>query len=289
MMTTYDMGPPGRRLRISTNDEVLRPGVAAHQLTLRISVHGSWLDPTDSQTSAAMIVEGTVEGGAPLRPLSLIQARVMNVRSFPINERLVVLLSDDQLLQLEVDREDGDVELQLDLSATFLNLPPGEYPTYDAQIAYRIPARRWLELLDSAGRLIGITVRVPSPLTDSATGGQVPRDTDPSLSRASKRLREARAALRDANPEACVRLCRHVLDSLRLLAPPQSAEAVRKTPPQSRTELQRWSALFHDLYSLASAASHDDDTTADFRWSREDAQALLAATAGLLARVRGDR
>lgn len=287
-MTTYDIGPPGRRLRMSTNDEVLRPGVAVHQLTLRINVHGSWLDSSDSQTSAAVIVEGTVEGGSPRRPLSEIKARVMNLRSFPINEQLVVLLSDDQLLQLEVDRRDGDVELQLDLSATFLNLPPGEYPTYDTQIVYRIPARRWLELMDSAGRLIGITVRVPSPLTDSATGGQEPGDAEPSLARAGKRLREARAALRDANPEACVRLCRHVLDSMRLFAPPLSAEAVRKTPPQSRTEPQRWSALFHDLYSLASAASHDDNVTADFGWSREDAQAILAATAGLLARVRVD-
>ncbi|MDK3257004.1 hypothetical protein [Blastococcus capsensis] len=287
-MTTYDMGPPGRRLRISTSDEVLRPGVAAHLLTLRISVHGAWLDPSDSQTSAAVIVEGTVDGGSPLRPLSGIQARVMNVRSFPINERLVVLLSDEQLLQLEVDRGDGDVELQLDLSATVLNLPPGEYPTYDAQIAYRIPARRWLELMDSAGRLIGITVRVPSPLTDSATGSQVPRDTDPSLARASQRLREARAALRDGDPAACIRHCRLVLENLRLLDPPQAADVVRKTTPQTRTAAQRWSALFHDLYSLASAASHDDYVTADFSWSREDAQAILAATAGLLARVRVD-
>src|SRR3954453_2275775 len=101
MITTYALGPPDRQLRVSISDEVLQPGVALHQLTLRVSAHGLWLEPTDTSISAAVLLEGTVDGGSPSRPLSVIPARVMNVRSYPINERLTILLSDDQLLLLE--------------------------------------------------------------------------------------------------------------------------------------------------------------------------------------------
>ncbi|MGZ4545204.1 MAG: hypothetical protein ACXVXT_07400 [Blastococcus sp.] len=58
------------------------------------------------------------------------------------------------------------------------------------------------------------------------------------------------------------------------------------TPTWSRNERQRWSALFYDVCSLASAASHDDDITAAFTCPRQDNQAMLAATARLLARVK---
>ena len=52
---------------------------------------------------------------------------------------------------------------------------------------------------------------------------------------------------------------------------------------EDRTQGQRWAAIYYDVKSMASSAHHDDQTTDGFVWNRSDAEALLAATAGLLA------
>jgi hypothetical protein len=190
------------------------------------------------------------------------------------------------MIAFECARVDSDVELTLDLSATVLALPGGVELTVTSQTRYRIPAHRWLEQLDNVGAAVGITIRVPSPLTDAANPERSESAKEPSMTRAAKRLREARAALRDGNFEGCITSCRFVLENIALLDRPLPAEPVRLAVPRSRTQRQRWSAMFHDLYSLASGASHDDELTATFEWTRADAEAVLAATAGLLARVR---
>lgn len=270
-------------LRLTVDQEALHRGVGVHQLTLHLTAHGSWLDAADTQTSASAIIGGFVAGGLPPQPLAVLPTRVLNVRSFPTNEPWPVLISDDQLLQLEGDRAGQGVDLQLDLTVTFLDGSPPTDATHTAQAVHRISAARWQELLDGAGRMVAITVRVPTPLADPAWPAT--SAAEPSLARAGERLREARAALRDGDALTCIRLCRHVLDNIKLIDSPQPADTVRKTAPQVRTEAQRWSAMFHDLYSLASAASHDDEITSAFTWTRTDAQAVLAATAGLFARV----
>ena len=159
---------------------------------------------------------------------------------------------------MEVDRGTGDVELQVDLVTTFLGLVASEYPTHDTQFVHRITGRRWLELLDHAGKAIGITVRVPSPLTGADGGRRANNAAEPSLARAIQRLREARLALRDGDISNFIKLCRQVLENTALLDRPDDADPVRKKTPKTRTQRERWSALHHDLFSLASGASHDD-------------------------------
>jgi hypothetical protein len=61
------------------------------------------------------------------------------------------------------------------------------------------------------------------------------------------------------------------------------------TPAAQRTQGQRWAAIFHDVKSMSSAAHHDDSTTEGFSWNRSDAEAILAATAGLLGRYTQQR
>jgi hypothetical protein len=67
---------------------------------------------------------------------------------------------------------------------------------------------------------------------------------------------------------------------------------VFKIRAEERTQDQRLAAIYYDLKSMVSAAHHDDDTTdgftwnqaAGFTWNRAAADAILAATAGLLTR-----
>jgi hypothetical protein len=47
---------------------------------------------------------------------------------------------------------------------------------------------------------------------------------------------------------------------------------------------QRFAALRNAVHSLASGAHHDDAVTADFRYGRQDASAIIACVAALLQR-----
>lgn len=249
-----------------------------------MTMAGGWLSPG---STAPVIMEGFMWSGPGMAPVAPIGARVVTLCDFPVPAPLEVTLTDDQLIAFECARLDGDVELTLDLSVTVLAAPGGMEPTVTSQTRYRIPSEQWLKQLDNVGAAVGITIRVPSPLTDASNPQRSESAEAPSMSRAAKRLREARAALRDGNFEGCITSCRFVLENIALLEKPLPVEEVRHAVPKLRTQQQRWSAMFHDLYSLASGASHDDELTATFEWTRADAEAILAATAGLLARLRG--
>jgi len=107
-------------------------------------------------------------------------------------------------------------------------------------------------------------------------------DDAPSLAQAAARLRQARAELRDGQWEHSVATCRRVLENIARLVSVPTAASMDDVSAQKRTQDQRWAAVFNDLKSLASAAHHDDVTTDGFAWGRADAEAVLAATAGLL-------
>ena len=51
---------------------------------------------------------------------------------------------------------------------------------------------------------------------------------------------------------------------------------------------QRWAAIYYGVKSMASAAHHDDYSTLGFVWQRADAEAILAATTGLLLRFTAE-
>lgn len=80
---------------------------------------------------------------------------------------------------------------------------------------------------------------------------------------------------------------RRVLENLTRLRPLPTRGEIVKTNPEQRTQAQRWPALHHDLArAYQGAAHHDDEVTEGFAWTRVDAEAVLAATAGMLARLK---
>lgn len=267
-------------MRLDIDDLWLRPGLGGHEMRFQIKLQAPWLPDDDSHEVLHLQVHIEAGNGSTPRPLGE-ALLTCHVRRFPTPEHLRLVISDDQLLGLESIRGQGAIHFQLDATTTLFERDHQRPLLTATQIGHTMMPGRWLELLDQVGAGVAITVRVPSPLTD----GTVVAPGSPSASLAARRLREARRALLESDYEGCVQTCRSALDNLKELAPPSSINELKAAAPQSRNQAQRWSALFHDLYSLGSGANHDDDVTRNFAWTRVDAQAALAMTAALLARA----
>ncbi|GGJ89699.1 hypothetical protein GCM10010123_19380 [Pilimelia anulata] len=277
---------PAGQIHASFGELQLTPGIANHRLVLPIKLTATWLEAEDATSNAPALLTGTVWSENPsFRWLVGLEAQVVTLRGYLAAEELVLSLTDDQLISLERARGQDDVVLRLKLQATLLAPPDGVHPVAHEELPVRISRSRWSELLDQAGAEVGVLIRVPSPLTDSAlVSPPAASDEDAaSLSQAAARLRQARAELQDHQWEHCVATCRRVLENVSRLVTLPSAKNVAETPPAQRTQDQRWAAILHDVKSMASAAHHDDSTTEGFSWSRVDAEAILATTAGLLA------
>lgn len=246
----------------------------------------SWLVNQAEPKPNPALLTGTVEVEARgQRWLAGLEPRVLPLRGYPVSEQLLVSTSDEQLIALDQARGDGEFSLVLTLQLTLLDPPDAIYPITDTQVSIRVPRGRWLELLDQLGSEVGILIRVPSPLTEATATEATSADALPSRSRTVARLRQARQQVRDHQWESAAATCRQVLDGVAALAGPglPDATAVRSVDAKKRNPDQRWAALlYHDTYSLGSAATHDDEVTASFVWSRADAEALLTMTAALL-------
>jgi hypothetical protein len=255
-------------------------------LALPAKVAATWLDRETPGLNEPTLLTGTTWTDQPLfRWLAAIQPQTLAVRGYQVNEELVIDLLDDQIIALEHTRGENDVVLRVKLQATLLRADVGIYPVAYEEIPVRISAGRWLELLDQLGSEIGILVRVPSPLTDSALHLPPTASAEDvaSLSQATSRLRQARAEFRDHQWEHCIATCRRVLENISRIVSLPSAKQIFAKPSESRDQAERWAAMYYDVKSMASAAHHDDSTTSGFTWNRVDAEAVLAMTAALLA------
>lgn len=278
----FDYQPLGRIL-FAFHDVSLQPGSAMHRLTFRFDVSASWLTSEEQSAVVPLMVTGsawTVNPGPGLRAMAGLQPTTWRVRGWPMRDDLTFDLSDDELYVLDSRSGLDAIEINFKLRATPLRDIEAIYPVSEQDFNIRVPRSRWTELLDGVGAGVGITIRVPSPLTDAtqprpATNAK----TKASLAQAAERLREARRQLRDRHPEQSVGTCRKVLENIAELVSLPTAGSVGAIKPQERTKEQRWAAMYYDAFSLTSAAHHE---TATISFNQTDAEAILATTAALL-------
>jgi hypothetical protein len=260
-------------------------------MTVPLQVAATWLSNEQPTATTPVLLIGSVWTDLPyFRWLGGVEPQVVALRGYPVGEELALSISDEQIIALERARGDGDVSLTIKLQVTLLASGEDVHPVVEEDVRLRIPRARWMELLDQVGSEVGILVRVPSPLTDSALE-RPPTTSDEdaaSLTQAASRLRQARAELRDGQWEHCVATCRRVLENVGRIVNLPTAKSVASVPAEQRTQDQRWAAIFMDVKSMASAAHHDDGTTSGFVWSRADAEAILATTAGLFRRFTAE-
>jgi hypothetical protein len=181
----------------------------------------------------------------------------------------------------------GDLVLRFDLTATVLTGRGGHLAPSTGQVAYRLPAAVWHGLLDAAGAQVGVTVRVPTPLTQAAACEGDPEGKDgQSTAKLAPRFRQARDYLREGRYEDCVATCRKVLEALASDDDDLRPIDGPRDKARDRSLARRWAEVRRAASTLASAAHHDDDVTAAMTWTRTDAEPLLAITAALLTQSR---
>ena len=280
------------RVQVVFGEPRLAPGVGVLDLVFDTVVTAGWLDAADTRAVASepLHLAGALwsTNGGGFAKVGDLAPRMIGLRGFPVSEAITVQLTTDQLLALE-GRRDGDaLALTLRVAATLPAAGPDRYAHRDSDVSLRVEAATWVRMLDGAGTETSVVLRVPAPVVDPGasglplTGTEAPAEA--SRSQALARLRQARAEVRDGRCEAAVATCRLVMDSLDLLDPTPSARATFAKDPEQRDQRERWAVVRIGLRNLASAAHHDGPVTAGFAWRRQDAEAILAATAGLLAR-----
>ena len=275
-----------QRLQLDFGAASLAAGAAAHALAVPLTTHAAWLDPDDPSSAGTVLVEAVAWLDNSHRFVGAFGTRALSLRGFRVTDSLVLALSDEQLVALDLLRGGGDVTLRLDVTATVLTGEAGHIVPSNGQVGYRVAAANWNRLLDAAGSQVGVTVRVPSPLTHAhVREGTAEAEDSASTARLATRFRQAREYLREGRYEECVANCRRILEALARAddAEPSAPPGPR---PRDRDLPQRWTAVRAAAAALASAAHHDDEVTVGMTWTRNDAESLLAITAALITRDR---
>jgi hypothetical protein len=271
-------------VHIAFNHVALQAGKGTHGVLFDITSRATWLKQEPASETTPLLLTGTVwieQTGAGR--LGGLEPQVLQLRGYDASEKVIVDLSDDQLVALERGRGGDDITFRFDLQATLLQPQDGMHPVTNDQVTVRVPRARWIELLDQAGTEVGVLIRVPRPLTDSSL---LPADdqNEGSLGLATKRLDQARAELRDHQWEQSVATCRKVLEVLARTVKVLDADEVFNIPRRRRTQEEQWAATYHTVKDMTHPAHHDTPHTSEFVWHRADAEAILASTAGLLLR-----
>lgn len=246
------------------------PGFGAHRMTLRLSTTGLGEEAPLVLFSGELWAEGLGTSGW-IGPLT--QPRPLNARFGGDNLELHTAITDEQLRRLEQVREGAELTFRLDIYAA-RHGGTDEWPVAETQLRIAVPHPEWSTALEQLGA--GAYVDVLVPITDIE-----------GRALAARRLREAKVLIRNRDFEGAVGKARSALDAVR---PACNTEVLYNQAlgkkAKERTQEERWAMLTQSAYALFSGAPHDDEgTTEHFEWTRADAVAAVAASAGLLARL----
>ncbi|MET8355221.1 MULTISPECIES: hypothetical protein [unclassified Micromonospora] len=228
--------------------------------------------------------------------------------------RLSGFATDEQLRAVEQLRAGGDLWVNLNLSVYSLEQPGSKAPT-SADPEKGRTARRsgstglqaekvFVELAEAVARARPLPRMRTGDLRFDINAGEwaaqmvkveagafvellVPLARGADYTDAVAALREARELLRQGNIEPAIVEARKAVEQVRDAYGTQKlfAAAKAKTPRQ-RTLDERWAFMVEDLFSTMSGAGHkNDEVTKDFEYTREDAEMLIVATAGMLKRL----
>lgn len=264
---------PGAELRLEFADISVEPGPGAHRLGLRYQA-----TPMGLPAGALALISGSLRLQKTLGWIGTLHADhplpVSDTAFYPRSVILATTISDSQLAHIEADRDGADLELLADVSVALAGAPTFDYPAGDEQDWIRVRRSIWADHAERLGALITMPLLVPLPLGDPES----------LRAKAGHRLQSAVRALADGRVDDAVREARLALDFYDQINPPATGT---DQPPRQRDLAQRFAALRSAIHSLASGAHHNDTVTADFRYNRSDASAIVACVAALLQRLDG--
>lgn len=261
----------GAELRLMFDEVTAEPGPGAHRLALRYKA-----TPVGLPVGSVALISGALRLQHSMGWIGVLQSDqplpVSAAASYPRSVVLTTTINDQQLAGVEADRDGGDLELLVDLNVALVGAATLDYPAADAQDWIRVRGPIWASHAERLGALVTVPLLVPLPLGDPNS----------LRAQAGRRLQAALRALTDGRAEDAVRDARLALDLYDQLDPPVAYDEPRTA--RQRDLAQRFAALRAAVHSLASGAHHADAITADFRYDRRDASAVVACVAALLQR-----
>jgi hypothetical protein len=283
-MTSIELGD-GRRLELEPSRDALRliPAVAGAQLELQVRVITAG-QPTAGQPAgserfglaAAVFVSRVAHQGRRLL-CRVDVGHLVTPTARGADIRLTGFISAEQLRAVEELRVGGDLWLALAFTVSTVAANPPGPAGWTGELSFSVRSAEWatqLELVD-AGAFVEVLVPVPDA-------------TD--LAGAVQRLREARRLLQDNEIDAALGAARKALEPvLEAVRDGGLAKGAQAKSPRERDLPERFAVLVEATFSLLSGAAHDDEVTAGFRYSRAEAVALVATTAGLVKRLANQR
>lgn len=277
-MVSIDLGAE-RRLELEPARQLLRlyPAAAGAQVEVIVrAVAAGQPSPDRFVLAATLYASNSAQQGR--RMLCRVQGRshvMPTARGAEVH--LTGMVSDDQLRAVEEMRAGGDLWLCLAFEVSGqLDDPPGP-AIWSAELNIPVSSGEWggqVENVD-AGSLVAILVAMPHGAD---------------LAGAVGRLREAGRLLRDNEIDAALGAARKavepVLDAVREGGLAKSAAG---KPARERDLPERFAVFVEATHSLLCGAAHDDEVTAGFRYTRAEAQTLIATATGLVKRLAETR
>ncbi|MBJ6633853.1 hypothetical protein [Streptomyces sp. I5] len=181
---------------------------------------------------------------------------------------LKFLLTAAQLHAINEAR-DGDLRMELEVTGT---LPQATgYPGSTTEVLHFSVARsRWIDQVNALGPSVAFEMRVPFPLED-----------DPRAEPA-QHLRSAQRRLLDDDVDGAILDARRTLEWIRLHSGwtwPLNKDS------RLRGKDERWAAIRSVVEDQASGSVHADAVTSAFKYSADEAKALISIAAALLTVV----
>ncbi|HKT02252.1 MAG TPA: hypothetical protein VJT31_22215 [Rugosimonospora sp.] len=273
-MTTIDVGN-GDRLDFEPARDTLRmtPGIggAGIELQLKVGRTTDSANPPRYRIDAVLDISRRSQQGR--RRLCRLQTGhlitpAVRATSFSLHG----FASDEQLRVAEELRAGGELWFNLTLDVWTVEEPAGLIG-YTGYLDFPVTAGEWCTQLERVDGASLVEVLVPMPTVAEYAG-------------AVHRLQQARALLRDNQIDAALGEARKALEPVLEAARDGGlAKGAQNKLPRERTLAERFAVQVEATFSLLSGAAHDDEVTKDFRYTRAEALALLATTAGLLNRL----
>jgi hypothetical protein len=276
-MASIEFGE-GHRLELEQVSDWLEmvPAVAGAQLQLRLRAVYAVEPPTPARTYriAATVDVSRFAQHNRRRLCRLEDAYTVTPTIRGAEIRLSGHVSTEQLRVVDEIRAGADafwMNLTFDVSNVAGDPPMPVSRTGDLSVAVR--ATTWGEQTQRIEAASFIDVLVP-----------VPHGAE--MVEAVARLRAARQLLLDGQIDPALDAARKALEPVRKSLAMRAAfkAGTAKTDPHQRLLDERFALMVEDVFSVLSGCAHDDPVTKDFEYTREDALALIAVTAGLVKR-----
>jgi hypothetical protein len=235
-------------------------GVDTHRLEVQLVLAATGLEPGAlCQLSVDLHTTGALDAcwlsSAPPQTLLLHSST---------GARLQLPLTSNQIIALTERYAGKPVPLELRMTALLL----ATKDRAECQLNLRIPASVWQDAVEALGGAVTTTLTIGLPAADGTQR------------EGAEYLLEARRLLNAGEIDSSIVAARQAMERAESLA---GWPGITKADDlRERTQSQRWRAIYRTAFDQASGAQHADEVTKDFRYSRAEAEALLAIAHALL-------